>query len=575
MAHEQSKIKLRLVDILDQPIKNLIVEIKTAEKVWHKGITNSYGIVEFTAHRGHDLIVHVEHWVHKDMKPVAKFFSGLETMAIKLVSPKVKHTVPTKAKVNGHPSNYLRGTYKVKAGDTLSKIAKAYGVSVDYLVHLNHIQNINAISEGQALIVPPVHQRSKQPQRRAAAPHAPAHSAPTPEAAPVTTRGAVPTPQQQTNPDGEAVTRLPAAQPAVIFPLRVRPLNEAGGSFSDQTWTKGYAENTACFGRGRTGTTRKHAARDLYAKDLTEVVAIAAGVVLEVAFFYESTYQITMLHLTSDGRQFIVRYGEVSLHSILVKKDDVVEQGQLLAKTGILISSKTGKPIIVTGGKNISMLHFELYSGAESLDLTKSLSQKGVGLYGRRADLIDSLAILQEGYFNTFRDGAPSLEVQAGERIPVAQLHLSELGETFVKDYEKLRLDYYEDAFGYCTVGWGHLTGGETSCSSQSIAIGDDISKDDAQKLFKKDQVRHENLVRFAIKVALYQHEYDALVSLAYNVGDIKLKAPSLCRKINAGDHTSGAAEFLDITNGGLKGLVIRRKQENAMFLTANYDSTH
>ena len=85
MEANKSKIRLLLVDVLDQPIKNLKVEIRTADKVWHSAATNAMGVLEFTATSGKDLVVHVEHWITKQMKPVAKFFSGLDDMAIKLV----------------------------------------------------------------------------------------------------------------------------------------------------------------------------------------------------------------------------------------------------------------------------------------------------------------------------------------------------------------------------------------------------------------------------------------------------------------------------------------------------------
>lgn len=44
-------------------------------------------------------------------------------------------------------------TYIVKRGDTLSSIARRYGVSVDYLVRINDIQNPNIIYPGQLLQV--------------------------------------------------------------------------------------------------------------------------------------------------------------------------------------------------------------------------------------------------------------------------------------------------------------------------------------------------------------------------------------------------------------------------------------
>ena len=574
MEASKSKVRLLLVDIQDQPIKGLAVEIRTADKVWHRATTNASGVLEFTAVKGRDLVVHVEHWINKQMKPVAKFFSGLDDLAIKLVSPKVKRKIA--AKPVGAPGDYLRGTYVVKNGDTLSGIAKAYGVGVDYLATVNRIRNKDAISVGQVLKVPPVKKRSTQPQPHAKPKGAPPHSAPDAKSAPRTTNGSSSTPLTRNNPDGRPVTTLPGKQPAVIFPFRVKPLNEPGGTFSWNDWRKLSSPNAACFGAARKkkgGGIRRHAGRDLYAKDFTEVYSIAPGVVLRVSPFYCQTNQVSVKHTTSDGRKFIVRYGELDPKSIKLKKGDDLSQGELIGKSGILRDTK-GNKLIVTRKKNVSMLHFELFSGKAGLDSADNLT--GGGEYSRRSDLVDPLAILQEGYVNTFREGAPSLaKVDVGERKPVAGLRLSEAGEAFIKDYEKLRLDHYEDHLGYCTVGWGHLTGGKTSCASQGIKIGSKITVDEARSLFSDDKRRYEAIVKRAFSVPLFQHEFDALCSLAFNIGDLLRKAPNLCKKINESRYTDAAVEFLDITNGGNEGLVTRRKQENAMFLRASYDSSH
>jgi len=45
-------------------------------------------------------------------------------------------------------------TYTVQAGDTLSKMAKDYGVSVEALVAANNIENPNVIPVGLVLIIP-------------------------------------------------------------------------------------------------------------------------------------------------------------------------------------------------------------------------------------------------------------------------------------------------------------------------------------------------------------------------------------------------------------------------------------
>ncbi|MFP3435808.1 peptidoglycan-binding protein, partial [Paraburkholderia sp. SIMBA_061] len=65
------------------------------------------------------------------------------------------------------------------------------------------------------------------------------------------------------------------------------------------------------------------------------------------------------------------------------------------------------------------MLHFEVYSGSLGFDSHSQLNGSSMALpFQRRADLIDSLAILQEGYRATFLD-APALQ-PAGQRIPIA-----------------------------------------------------------------------------------------------------------------------------------------------------------
>lgn len=45
-------------------------------------------------------------------------------------------------------------TYKVKKGDTLSKIAEKFGTTVTRLAAINQIANVNKISVGQILRLP-------------------------------------------------------------------------------------------------------------------------------------------------------------------------------------------------------------------------------------------------------------------------------------------------------------------------------------------------------------------------------------------------------------------------------------
>ncbi|WP_133522782.1 lysozyme [Buttiauxella sp. JUb87] len=96
--------------------------------------------------------------------------------------------------------------------------------------------------------------------------------------------------------------------------------------------------------------------------------------------------------------------------------------------------------------------------------------------------------------------------------------------------------------------------------------------------LFENDRIDIENGVKRAIEVDLYQYEFDALVSLLFNCGAFFLssgQAPNLLALLNSNEYENAAHEFLDITNGGDSGLILRRRAEYNMFLNNVYDSTH
>jgi murein DD-endopeptidase MepM/ murein hydrolase activator NlpD/muramidase (phage lysozyme) len=177
----------------------------------------------------------------------------------------------------------------------------------------------------------------------------------------------------------------------IIFPLLVKPRNDIKGSNKGSYWAANKANQTN-FGVSRGGG-RLHAARDLETNPKETVIAICDGVVLEAKAFYLGTDQVTVHHKTKDGREFIVRYGELDSDSLKVKKGDAVYQKQPLGKTGKMT------------GITRFMIHFELYTGKEGFEVVNyRLSQDNNPPYYRRKDLIDPLDILQEGYRNTFEE---------------------------------------------------------------------------------------------------------------------------------------------------------------------------
>jgi lysozyme len=71
--------------------------------------------------------------------------------------------------------------------------------------------------------------------------------------------------------------------------------------------------------------------------------------------------------------------------------------------------------------------------------------------------------------------------------------------------------------------------------------------------------------VRRCVTVPLYQHEFDAYVSLTYNIGTTAFCGSTLVRKLNAGDYTGACAEIKRwnrFQGKPLRGLTIRREAE-------------
>ena len=88
-------------------------------------------------------------------------------------------------------------------------------------------------------------------------------------------------------------------------------------------------------------------------------------------------------------------------------------------------------------------------------------------------------------------------------------MKLSPLGLAIIESFEELRLVAYRDSRGVLTIGWGH-TGSDVRegmvCSAAQA---------DAWKLVDLDTAESalQNIP------GLTQHQYDALVSLVYNIG--------------------------------------------------------
>lgn len=132
---------------------------------------------------------------------------------------------------------------------------------------------------------------------------------------------------------------------------------------------------------------------------------------------------------------------------------------------------------------------------------------------------------------------------------------------TIIKRFEGCRLKAYRDPVGVLTIGYGQTEG---------VYPGMEITQAEADSM-----LLHELRTKFIPGVMrlfgpLPQHQADALVSFAYNLGVGALERSTLRQKILGGDVAVAADEFLRWHYAGgksLLGLRRRRAAERARFL--------
>lgn len=135
-----------------------------------------------------------------------------------------------------------------------------------------------------------------------------------------------------------------------------------------------------------------------------------------------------------------------------------------------------------------------------------------------------------------------------------------------IKEHEGLRLKAYQDSVGVWTIGYGD--------TGPDVVKGLTITKEEAEKRLRKRLEEFEQYVGKYVRVGLKQHQFDALVSLVYNIGPTNFADSTLLKKLNMGDFQGAADQFLVWNKGRVKGklqviagLSKRRAAERKQFL--------
>lgn len=129
-----------------------------------------------------------------------------------------------------------------------------------------------------------------------------------------------------------------------------------------------------------------------------------------------------------------------------------------------------------------------------------------------------------------------------------------------IKKYEGCRLVAYKCPAGVWTIGYGHTLG---------VRSHDVISQEQAEEFLRQDLEKYEHTVMVCDDVYHWtQNEFDALVSFAYNVGNIIGVTAHYKR---SKEQIANAIYLYNKANGRtLPGLVKRRIEEHDLFISAH-----
>lgn len=211
--------------------------------------------------------------------------------------------------------------------------------------------------------------------------------------------------------------------------------------------------------------------------------------------------------------------------------------------------------------------------GVEVRELQKLLGLHADGIFGN--ETLNAVKAFQKAH-NLTVDGVVGkntlgkLEAKLDGKYSVSLDQkinkLSPKGMSLLANFEALKLKAYLDTAGIPTIGYGTIK----YPNGKRVKLGDKITKEQAMEYKLHDLKEFEGTVNSAVSVPLEQHQYDVLVSLAYNIGSGAFKSSTLLKKLNKGDYNGAADAFLSWVNSGGKrtqGLVNRRTKERDIFL--------
>ena len=144
-------------------------------------------------------------------------------------------------------------------------------------------------------------------------------------------------------------------------------------------------------------------------------------------------------------------------------------------------------------------------------------------------------------------------------------MKISKKGINLLRHFESYEMKAYTCPAGVWTIGWGF-----TQINGVRVKKGDIINLEEADKELIKQLRTYENVVRKAIMIKkINQNQYDALVSLCFNIGGSSFRRSDIVKLINNRNFI-GACRIFNLWSSAAKkrskGLLRRRMSERNLF---------
>lgn len=146
-------------------------------------------------------------------------------------------------------------------------------------------------------------------------------------------------------------------------------------------------------------------------------------------------------------------------------------------------------------------------------------------------------------------------------------MHISEKGLKLIKEFEGCYLKAYRDPVGIWTIGYG-ITNDDKSVTGTTIKEGLRISQTTADRWLEEvlRKIYEPKVMKYDSKYHWNQNQFDALVSFAYNIGNIDQLTKEGTRSIDT--IAEKILEYDGAKGRKLAGLTRRRKAEHDLFIT-------